>query len=61
MGNAWLDFGDLDLIFNVKPALWLSNFDQKSLSALYLLDQMTDASQTSHIVTLLWFKNLVRI
>ena len=25
------DFGDLDLIFKVTPALWMSNFDQKKL------------------------------
>ena len=24
-----LDFGDLDLIFKVTPALWMSKFDQK--------------------------------
>ena len=33
-------FGDLDLIFKVTPALELSKFDQKSLSAPYLLNQM---------------------
>ena len=38
----------------------LSKFDQKSLSASYLLNQMTDSGQTSYIVTLGWFKDLVR-
>ena len=31
MGKKWLDFGDLDLIFKVTPALWMSNFDHKQL------------------------------
>ena len=30
MGKKWLDFGDLDLIFKVTPALWMSNFDKKA-------------------------------
>ena len=25
LGKKWLDFGDLDLIFKVTPALWMSN------------------------------------
>ena len=28
-GKKWLDFGDLDFIFQVTPALWMSNVDQK--------------------------------
>ena len=48
--KKWLDFGDNDLIFKVTSAL--SNFDQKSLSAPYLLNQMTDSGQTSCVVTL---------
>ena len=36
------------------------NFDHKWLSAPYLLNQMTDSSQTSHIVTLGWFQDLFR-
>ena len=36
-----------------------SNFDQKRLSALYLLNQITGSDQTSCIVTLEWFKDLV--
>ena len=56
-GKKWLDFGDLDLINKVTPALW--NFQiltkRKSLSAPYLLNQMTDPGQTSYIVTLGWF------
>ena len=27
--EKWLDFGDLDLIFNVTPTHWISYFDQK--------------------------------
>ena len=41
-----LDFGDLDLIFKVTLALWMSNFDKKSLPALYPLNQMMDSGQT---------------
>ena len=37
-----------------------SNFDQKSLSAPCLLNQITGSGQTLHIVTLGWFKDLVR-
>ena len=40
MGKKWEDFGDLDLIFKVTLALWMSNFDQKSWSAPYVLNQM---------------------
>ena len=29
MGKKWLNFGDLDHIFKVTAALWMSNFDQK--------------------------------
>ena len=70
-GKKWLDFGDLDLIFKVTPALW--NFQKKkacvhhtiktvkwALSAPYFLNQMTDSGQTSYIVILGWFKDLVR-
>ena len=60
-GKKWLDFGDPDLIFKVTPARW--NFQillQKSLSAPYLLDHMTDSGQTSFIVMLGWFKDLIR-
>ena len=32
VGDKCLDFGDLNLIFMVTPALWMSNFDQKRLS-----------------------------
>ena len=39
--------------------LKFSNFDQKSFSAPYLLNQMTDSGLTSHIVTLGWFKDLI--
>ena len=52
MGKEWLDFGDLDLNFKVTPALWMSNFDQKSLSAPYLMNQMMDSGQTLCIVLL---------
>ena len=52
MEKKWLDFGDLDLIFKVTPALSMSNFDQNSFSAPYLLNQMTDSGQTSCVVSL---------
>ena len=45
MERKWLDFGDPDFIFKVTPALWMSNFDQKSLSAPYLLNQMMDLAK----------------
>ena len=60
-GKKWLDFGNLDLIFKVTPALW--NFQlltKKSLCAPYLLNQMTDSGQTSDIVMVGWFKDLIR-
>ena len=59
-GKKWLDFWDLALVFKVTPAL--INFQiltKKSLSAPYLLNQMTDSGQTSYIVTR-WFKDLIR-
>ena len=34
-------------------------FEQKRLSALYILNQMKDSGQTSHIVTLQWCKDLL--
>ena len=65
MGKKLIDFGDLDLIFKVTPALWMSNFDKKkkekkkkkkekkkSFSAPYLLNQMMDSGQTLCIVLL---------
>ena len=52
MGKKWLDFDDHDLIFKVTPAIWMSNFDQKSLSAPYLLNQMVDSGLTLCIVSL---------
>ena len=59
-GKKWLDFGDLGLFFKVTPALW--NFQiltKQNLSAPYLLNQMTDSGQTSYIVMLGWFKDLI--
>ena len=50
-GKKWLDFGDLDLIFKVTPAIWMSNFDKKSFSAPFLLNQMIDSGQTLCIVS----------
>ena len=38
-GKKCLDFGDLNFIFKVTSMLWMSNFDQNSLSASYLLNQ----------------------
>ena len=52
MEKKWLYFGDHDLIFKVTQALWMSNFDQKSLTAPYLLKQMLDSSKTFCIVSL---------
>ena len=37
-GKKWLDFGDLDLIFKVTPALWNSNFDRKKLVCILYLE-----------------------
>ena len=52
MEKKWLDFSDLDLIFKLTPALWMSNFDQKkSLAVLYLLNQMTQSGQTLRVVS----------
>ena len=31
MGKIWSDFGNRDIIFKVKPALWMPHFDQKKL------------------------------
>ena len=45
MKKKWLDFGDIDLIFKVTSALWMSNSDQKSVSAPYLLNQMMDSDE----------------
>ena len=59
MGKKWLDFGDLDLIFKVTPAL-CQIFTKKSLSAPYLLNQMMDSGQTLCIVSLGQLKELIR-
>ena len=60
-GKKWLDFGDLDLIFKVTPGLRNSQIlTKKAFSAPYLLHQMTDSGQTSYIVMLGWFKDLIR-
>ena len=53
-GNKWLDFYSYT-IFEVT-----SNFDQKHLSAPCLLNQISWFGQTSYIVTLGWFKDLIR-
>ena len=42
-GTSWLDFGDLDLIFKVTPALWNV---QNRVSVRYLLNQLMDFDQT---------------
>ena len=50
--KKWLNFGALDLIFKVTPALWMSNFDKKnSWSAPYLLKQMMAYGQTTYCIT----------
>ena len=51
-GKNWLDFGDLDLIFKVTPVIFMSNFDQNTLSALYHLNQITDSGQSLYTVGL---------
>ena len=43
MEKKLLDFGDFDLIFKIRPALWMSNFDKESLFAPFLLNQMMDS------------------
>ena len=60
-GNKWLDFRDLYLIFKFTAAL--RNFQiltKKKFVCTSLLNQMTDSGQTSYIVTLRWFKDLIR-
>ena len=52
MGKIWLDFVDLELIFKVTQALWMSNFDKKVLSAPYLLNQIIDSGQMLCIVSM---------
>ena len=47
-------------IYKVTPALWMSNFDKKSLSELYLFNQIMDSGQTLHIVSLGLLKQLIR-
>ena len=60
MRKKLLVFSDLDLIFKVTPALSISKYDQNSLSAPYLLNQMMDFSQTLHIISLGKLKDLIR-
>ena len=52
MGKKWLDFDYLDLIYKVRTALWISNFDQKVLSAPYLLYQIMYSGKTLCIVSM---------
>ena len=59
-GKKWLDFGDLDLIFKVTPALWNSNLMEKSLCAHYLLKQCLEFYQTSTDTSLGQGKELIR-
>ena len=60
MEKKWLDFGDLDLIFKVTAALWMSIFDHKSLSPSYFWKQIVHQGQTLCIVSLRWLKDLLR-
>ena len=53
-------FGDLNFIFKVTPVLNYQILTKESSSAPYLLNQMTNYGQTSYIVTLGWFKGLIR-
>ena len=50
MGEKWLASDDHDLIFKVTPTLWMSNFDQKSLFAPCLWNQMMDSGQSLCII-----------
>ena len=59
MKRKWFDLGDLDLIFKVTPALWMSNFDQKGFSAPYLLNQMMDSGQTLCVESLAYLKESI--
>ena len=59
-GMKWSDFGDLDLIFKVTPALWNSNLIEKSLCANYLLNQWLEFYQTSTDTSLGQGKELIR-
>ena len=43
MGKSWFDFGDLDLIFRVTPAVL---HVQNRFSVHYLLNQRMDFNQT---------------
>ena len=52
MWKKWLDFGDIDLIFMVTPALWMSNFDQKEACLHPLLNQVMASGQALCIVSL---------
>ena len=45
-------FCDIDLIFKVTPALWMSSFAIKRLYAPFVLNQMMDSGQTLCIVSL---------
>ena len=56
-GKEVIRLDDFDLIFKVTPALW--NF-QILTNNCTLLNQITDSGQTSYIVTLGWFKDLIR-
>ena len=55
--KSCLDFGDLDFIFKVTPALWNV---QKRVSGRYLLNWTMDFSQTLYIVWLWHHKELIR-
>ena len=60
LGKKWLDFSDIDFIFKVTPAFWMSNLTEKSLSALYLLNQMMDSGQILCFVSFGIIKVLIR-
>ena len=59
-GKKWLDFGDLDLIFKVTPALWNSNFDRKELVCTLSLEPMVEFYQTSTDTLLGQGKEVIR-
>ena len=44
--KSWLDFGDLDLIFNVT----ILKTEKSAISALYLLNQWVNLNQTCRYI-----------
>ena len=57
-GKKWLDFGDLDLIFKVTPALWNSNFDRKKLVCTLSLEPMAGILPNQHTYIIRTWKRI---